>query len=50
MARAKKSGSAGPSPDPDIYVSLLFVAVAALTAGIVFLVMELNNYAWTLSA
>ena len=50
MARAKKSGSTGPktNPDPDVYVSLLFVSVAALLFGILFLVWELNNYAWTL--
>lgn len=34
------------SPQPDIYVGLLFVAVAALVAGCVFLALELNEYAW----
>ena len=32
------------SSEPDIYVGLLFVSVAAMIAGIIFLVMELTNY------
>ncbi|MBT4866585.1 MAG: hypothetical protein HON53_15895 [Planctomycetaceae bacterium] len=31
---------------PDIYCGLLFVSVAALIGGIVFLVLELNKYDW----
>lgn len=38
-----------PKPAPDVYVALLFVTIAALTAGIVFLVLELNRYDWTLA-
>ncbi len=38
-----------PKPAPDVYVALLFIAVAALTAGCVFLVLELNRYDWTLA-
>lgn len=34
--------------DPDIYVGLLFVAVAALISGIVFLTMALGKYDWTM--
>jgi hypothetical protein len=34
------------SPQPDIYVGLLFVAVAALITGCVFLALELNEYGW----
>jgi hypothetical protein len=34
------------SPAPDVYVSLLFVSLAALTTGIVMLVIELNKYGW----
>lgn len=35
------------NPQPDIYVGLLFVAVAALMTGCIFLALELNEYAWT---
>lgn len=35
-------------PTPDVWVGLLFVSVAALTTGIVFLVLELNKYDWKL--
>ncbi len=35
------------NPQPDIYVGLLFVSVAALITGCIFLAMELNKYAWT---
>jgi hypothetical protein len=38
----------GPPPDPDIYVGLLFVAVAALTCGCIMLALELNSYGWAL--
>lgn len=34
------------SPTPDIYVGLLFVSLAALITGIVFLVLELYKYNW----
>lgn len=43
------SDSNAPKPAPDVYVALLFVAIAALTAGCVFLVLELNKYDWTLA-
>lgn len=32
--------------DPDVYVAMLFVSVAALITGIVFLVIECNRYNW----
>jgi hypothetical protein len=35
-----------PKPVADVYVGLLFVAVSALIAGIVFLVLELGEYGW----
>lgn len=35
-----------PAPQPDIYVGLLFVSVAALIAGCIFLALELNEYNW----
>jgi len=38
----------GPPPAPDVYVSLLFVAVASLCVGITLLVLELNKYEWAL--
>jgi hypothetical protein len=41
--------SSDTSPAPDIYVALLWVSLAALLTGIVFLVMTLNAYQWKLS-
>ena len=35
---------------PDIYVGLLFVSVAALMTGIIFLAMELGSYNWQVYA
>ena len=35
-------------PQPDIYTGLLFVSVAALITGCIFLIIELGNYAWTM--
>ena len=40
-----RSSSEGPAP--DIYVGLLFVSLAALITGIVFLVRELTKYGWS---
>jgi hypothetical protein len=37
------------SPAPDVYVSLLFVSLSALIAGIVMLVLELGKYDWKIS-
>ena len=37
-----RSSSEGPAP--DIYVGLLFVSLAALLMGILFLVLELSRY------
>ncbi|MFV0446053.1 MAG: hypothetical protein ACK5Q5_20950 [Planctomycetaceae bacterium] len=42
MSRQTSNGT----PQPDIYVGLLFVAVAALMTGCIFLALELNDYAW----
>jgi len=33
-------------PQPDVYVGLLFVSLAAVITGIVFLVIELTRYGW----
>lgn len=38
----------GPAAAPDVYVALLFVAVASLIVGISLLAMELNVYEWKL--
>jgi hypothetical protein len=38
----------GPAAAPDVYVSLLFVAVASLCVGCALLAMELNAYQWSL--
>jgi hypothetical protein len=38
----------GPAAAPDVYVGLLFVAVAALCVGCALLAMELNAYNWQL--
>ena len=31
---------------PDVYVGLLFVSVAALITGCIFLALELGSYGW----
>ncbi len=31
-------------PQPDVYVGLLFVALAAVITGIIFLMIELTRY------
>ena len=36
-------------PKADIYVGLLFISVAALITGCVFLVLELNKYDWMMA-
>jgi len=43
----RKSTSA--KADPDVYVSLLFVAVAALLVGCAFLALELDKYDWQMA-
>ncbi len=45
----KSKPASGASPAPDVYVGLLFVAVAALIAGCIFLAMELNEYGWQMA-
>jgi hypothetical protein len=46
-ARSSKKAK-GPAPAPDVYVALLFVAVASLIVGISLLALELNAYEWKL--
>ncbi len=36
-----------PSSDPNIYDGLMFVSLAAVIMGIVFLVLALNGYGWS---
>ncbi len=36
--------SSDGNPQPDIYVGLLFVSVAALFLGCIFLIVELMDY------
>lgn len=43
---AQKNSDA--KPVADVYVALLFVSVAALTAGITLLALELNKYNWAM--
>lgn len=42
--------SSDNAPAPDIYVALLWVSLAALLTGIVFLVQALSAYEWKVSA
>ena len=43
----QNSDNSSGSDAPNIYVGLLFVAVASLITGIIFLTLELNKYGWT---
>jgi hypothetical protein len=45
----RKKGPKGPTAPPDVYVSLLFVSIAALIVGIVMLALGLNEYAWAVA-
>jgi hypothetical protein len=47
--KAKVKKSSGPAPAPDVYVGLMFVSLAALTLGVIFLVLELGEYGWQIS-
>jgi len=47
-SKTKGKAAAGESSGPDIYVGLLFVSLAAILLGILFLVMELSSYSWEL--
>jgi hypothetical protein len=38
--------SSDSSPQPDIYVGLLFVSVGALATGLIFLLVELGQYGY----
>jgi hypothetical protein len=47
--RSSDSPAKKQSSPPDVYVALLFVAVAALALGITFLVLELKQYGWEMA-
>jgi hypothetical protein len=36
-----------PGSDPTIYDGLMFVSLAAVITGIIFLVLALNSYGWS---
>lgn len=38
------SQQSSENPQPDIYVGLLFVSLAAVITGIIFLMVELRRY------
>lgn len=42
--------SSDNAPAPDIYVALLWVSLAALLTGIVFLVQALAAYEWKIAS
>ena len=48
MSPRSSKKAKGPAPAADVYVALLFVAVASLIVGISLLAMELNAYEWKL--
>lgn len=45
---SRRSSDSSAKAPPDVYVGLLFVSIAALTTGIILLVLELNRYNWQL--
>jgi hypothetical protein len=47
--RSSKTKVQKQKPAADVYVGLLFVAVAALAGGIGFLYFELEKYGWKLT-
>lgn len=43
---SRRNSDTAPPARPDVYVGLLFVSLASLITGIIFLVLELNKYSW----
>lgn len=43
-----RSSKSAPTaePTPDVYTGLLFVSVASLIGGCIFLALELSRYDW----
>jgi len=46
---SKGNPKVAPPTQPGVYEALLFVSVAALTIGCIFLAMEMNEYGWTVA-
>ena len=49
MAKTLSRRTTAATPEPNIYVGLLFVAFVSLAAAVIFLVLELNQYNWALA-
>ncbi|MCR9231618.1 MULTISPECIES: hypothetical protein [Gimesia] len=47
-SKSKGKAATAESGGPNIYVGLLFVSLAALVTGIIFLLMQLSAYNWEL--
>lgn len=45
-AKAGAKKAKAQAADPDVYVAMLFISVAALTTGIIFLYLECSRYQW----
>lgn len=48
-AKIERSRTKAAPAEPNIYVGLLFVSVAALLTACIFLVLELYQYEWTMA-
>lgn len=44
MSRASSNRVPAPAPQLDVYVGLMMLSTGSLIAGIVFLVLALQNY------
>ncbi len=47
MSPRGSKGGGGGDAQPDIYTGLLFISVASLIAGCIFLALELSKYDWS---
>jgi len=45
-AKAGTKKAKTQAADPDVYVAMLFVSLAALITGIIFLYIECSRYQW----
>lgn len=45
---SRRNSDSSTKAPPDVYVGMMFVSIAALTTGIILLVLELNRYNWQL--
>jgi hypothetical protein len=48
MSPRSSKRTVSAEPTPDIYTGLLFVSVASLITGCIFLALELSRYEWTI--